>query len=350
MSEKLPNQQPSEEIDLGQLFNAIGKLFNKLFAFIKAVFTTIFSVIIYSIKPIIKHWKIIVGVVVLSFIGGKILEKSKITIYSSQMLVRPYFDSQYQLVDNIEYYNSLISTKDYETLSNIFNVNEDNAKEIISFKISPGPETENERIVQYDRFVKSIDSIRAQDIDFDDYIENRSIYSGNLFQIKVHSYKKDIFPNLEDGLNSSFTNKYSIKKMEKRDSMISIQKANILKDIDEVQKLQSIYINVLEEESKSKENKISLGENLSLTTESKKTREFELLNREIQLRNELSKLDEEKIQEDVFFDTISSFQKIGSPVREFRDKHSLIFPVISFILLCLIYILVKFIRFVKEYE
>ena len=57
----------------------------------------------------------------------------------------------------------------------------------------PGPETENERIVQYDRFVKSIDSVRAQHISFDDFVENRDIYSGDLFEIIVESKKKDIF-------------------------------------------------------------------------------------------------------------------------------------------------------------
>ena len=34
MSEKLPQQNPNEEIDLGQLFNAIGRLFEKIGDFI----------------------------------------------------------------------------------------------------------------------------------------------------------------------------------------------------------------------------------------------------------------------------------------------------------------------------
>ena len=105
MSDKLPNQQPSEEVDLGQLFEAIGKLFNRFINFLQLIFKTIFSVFIYSLKPIINNWKIIVLTMVLAFGVGKFLEYNKPTVYSSQMLVRPYFDSKYQLVDNIEYYN-----------------------------------------------------------------------------------------------------------------------------------------------------------------------------------------------------------------------------------------------------
>ena len=288
---------------------------------------------------------------ILAYLVGFFLERSKPATYSSQMLVKPYFDSKYQLIGNIDYFNALISTSDYNTLMSIFSLNEEEVKKIIKFEISAGPETENDRIVKYDRFIKSIDSIRGQDIDYDDFLENRSIISSDLFQIKVESYIRDIFPKLEDGLNSSFTNNYSIKKMVKRDSMIALQKRNISQAIEEVEKLQDIYINVLEEESKAKETKFKLGENLSLSSDNNtKTREYDLLNQEIKLRKELRQLDEKKIQEDVFFDVISSFQKIGSPVNKFSQRYSIIFPIITFIFLCFLYLSIKLIIYVKNYD
>ena len=142
---------------------------------------------------------------------GYLLEVNKTSVYSSSMLVKPYFDSKYQLVTNINYYNSLLENSDYNTLSDIFNVSIEEAEEIIGFEISPGPETENDRIVQYDRFIKSIDSIRAQEISFDDYVENRSIYSGDLFEIHAFSFKKNIFVNLlrrRTKINGSYENRY----------------------------------------------------------------------------------------------------------------------------------------------
>ena len=138
--------------------------------------------------------------------------------------------------------------------------------------------------------------------------------------------------------------------MRKRDSLISIQKENLLEAIREVKSLQEFYINVLEEDSKSGEVKYTLGENLSITPESSETKEFELLNEEIRLRNELRKLDEQKIQDDVFFDVISSFQAVGSKTKDILDRYSLIFPVLAFILLCLGFVFIKLSKFVKEYE
>ena len=38
MSENLPKNSQNEEVDLGQLFNAIGRLFEKIFSFIGRIF------------------------------------------------------------------------------------------------------------------------------------------------------------------------------------------------------------------------------------------------------------------------------------------------------------------------
>tara|TARA_R110002012_G_scaffold283090_2_gene473178 strand:- start:124832 stop:125902 length:1071 start_codon:yes stop_codon:yes gene_type:complete len=352
------NPQPSnksntsEEIDLIVVFSLIGNAFNKLFKFIGSIFKAIFSVIIYALRAVIVNIKIIVLVMILAGILGYVLERSKPKIYSSSMLVRPYFESKFQLVTNMSYYNALLTNENYQTIANLFEITEEDAAEINGFEILPGPETENDKIVQYDRFVKSIDSVRAQEISFDDYIDNRSIYSGDLFQIAVYSYKNDIFTKLEKGLNSSFTNAYSLKKMQKRDSLITIQKNNILAQLVQVDSLQRIYINVLENESKSQRSEFNLGGEggFSLGKEKSNTREFELLNKEIELRNQLRDLEEKKVDEDVFFDVISSFQKVGKNSIHWYDRYSLLLPIIAFVLLCIIYLTRKIVLYVNNYE
>lgn len=341
----------SEEIDIIVIFNLIGNAFNKFFKFIISIFKAIFSVVIYTVRAVIVNIKIIVIVMFLAGILGYIIEINRPKVYSSSMLVRPYFDSKFQLVTNMSYYNALLNNENYETIGDLFELNEVDASEISSFEILPGPETENDKIIQYDRFVKSIDSVRAQEISFDDYIDNRSIYSGDLFEITVYSYKNDIFPKLEIGLNSSFTNAYSTKKMEKRDSLIIIQKNNIEAQLKQVDSLQKIYINVLEKESQSQSTEISLGgEGFSLSKDKSNTREYDLLNKEIELRNQLRALEEKKVDEDVFFDVISSFQKVGKNTIHWYDRYALLFPIIAFVLLCLIYVTRKTITYVNKYE
>jgi len=349
MSEKQTETSASDEIDLGQLFNALGRLFDRLYNFIKSIFKGILSFIVSILRVIINNYKIILIAVVVSGIIGFTLEKVKPATYGSSMLVKPYFDSKYQLVTNIDYFNALIGNKDYTTLSNIFDLDEGSVKQIKAFEIAPGPETENDRIKQYDKFVKSIDSVRAAEVEFEDFVENRSIYSGDFYEISVESYKKDIFSSLEKGLNSSFTNQYSLKKMKKRDSLIIIQKENILASIQELDSLQKIYVNVLNEEAKSSSGKLNFDSGFPLKQEKSDTKEYELLNQQLKLRNELRILEEKKIEEDVFFDTISSFQKIGTKSDKISEKYSLIFPILSIILLVLLYITTSVVKFVNSY-
>lgn len=348
--ENLPTQPSTEEVDLGQLFKLIGNSFQKLFDFIGSIFKAIFSVFIYTVKAVIENYKIILISMIIAGAIGYGLEKTKRDVYESQMLVKPYFDSKYQLVTNINYYNALIGEKDYKQIRQIFSITEEEAEEIIKFEINPGPETENDRIKEFENFVKGIDSLRAEELSYDDFIENRSIYDGTLFQINVRSYKKDIFRSLEEGLNSTFTNTYSIKKMEKRDSLIAIDKIRIQKSLEQVDSLKTVYIKVMQEETKSSGGAITLKDGMSLVQERVKTKEFELLNKELDLRLALTKLESKKVEEDVYFDTLSSFQDVGSKYTSLWDRYSLIFPIFAFFIVSLFYLAGRFVKFVKSYE
>ncbi|MDO7172150.1 hypothetical protein [Mariniflexile sp. AS56] len=351
MSNDLQKPQQSEEVDLGQIFKLIGDAFDRLFKFVGSIFKAVFSVIIFSIKAVLDNYKIIVLTLVVSAIIGLVLEKKSPVIYKSQMLVKPYFDSKYQLVTNINYYNALIREKDHKQLKELFGIDLKDAGEIINFEINPGPETENDRIVQYDEFVRSIDSVRAQDISFEDYVKNRSIFSGEIFEINVTSTKKDIFRSLEEGLNSTFTNTYSKKKMQKRDSLITIEKERVLISLKDVDSLKRVYINVMELESKSDNSgHLVSSKDGVILNEKTKTREYELLEKQIELQQELSALESQKVEEDVFFDTISSFQDVGAKYQTIFMKYSLIFPFIAFVVLCILFLGVRFVRFAKSYE
>ena len=350
MSKELQQAPQSEEVDLGQLFKMIGNMFNRLFRFVGGIFKAIFSVIIYTLKVLIDNYLLIILSMIIAGVIGYSLEKSKSDVYISEMLVKPYFDSKFQLVTNINYYNALIADEDYSQLGSLFKINEEATKSLIGFEISPGPETENDRILLYEKFIVAVDSVRAQDISFEDYLENRSVYSGDIFQISVKSHKKNIFRSLEDGLNSTFTNTYSVKKMQKRDSLISLDKDRVRKSLIQVDSLKKVYIKVMQSESTSNNSPVTLKDGMSLVQERVQTKEFELLSKELELRRELTRLESQQVEEDVYFDTISSFQDVGSLYTTIFDKYTLLFPVFTFILLSLIFMSYKLIKFVKAYE
>lgn len=350
MSKETLPQPNNEEVDLGQLFEAIGKLFRKIYNFIYSIIKFIFSVIIYSSKAIIDNFKIIVLILIVAGVLGFSLEKIMPSKYDSIMLVRTYFDTKYQLHTNLNYYNALLGEENYSTLADIFDLEEDILKNVVEFELNAGYESENAKIVAYDLFVKSIDSVRAQDVSFEEFIDNRGIFAGDLFEIRVISKNKSIFKHLEGGIYESMNNLYSIKKKELRDSMISIKKQNIMNSIAEIDSLQAVYINVLEKESEATQATVNLSDGFPLQQEKSNTNEFELLNKKIKFRNDLLTLEEEKVEEDEFFDVISSFQEVGNKVVDIKERYTFVLPIVAFVLLCLGYLIKIYIRFVKQYE
>ena len=350
MNRETPQQLPSEEVDLGQLFKLIGKAFDRFYNFIKSIFNSILYVFVFIVKKIIDNYKLIGISIVTAAVLGLGLERMSSKVYASKMLVKPYFESKYQLVTNIDYYNALIEDKNYKRLAEIFQIEKRDAETLLEFEISPGPETENDRILQYESFIKKLDSVRQQNIQFDDFIENRSIYGGTLFEIKVRSLKKDLFRSLETGLNSNFTNNYSIKKMKKRDSLIVVEKARIRESLNQIDSLKKVYIKVMQTESNSNTGAITLKDGMSLVQERVNTREYELLSKELELRNELTKLSAQQIEEDTYFDSVSSFQEIGFIDKSIWNRYCLIFPLLTFVILVVVFMCKQIIAFVRRYE
>ena len=353
MSKELPSKpNNNEEVDLIVFFNLIGNVFSKIINFFKDILIAIFSSIIHALKVLFESWKLILGIMLIAGLAGYFLEKTKPTTYSTSMLVEPYFNSKYQLVNNIDYFNALISNNDYEALKDIFNVDDSVVDDISGFSIEPGPETENDRLLQYETFISKMDSVRAQAYPYEDFIENRSVYSGRYFLVKAYSPKSDIFKSLEAGVLSSFTNDYSDKEMRRRDTLIDIQRQNLQNQLKQVDSLKQIYIKVLQTESSSNKNGISLGTEFSLTGggDKQKTREYDLLREEQRIRNTLNQLEEKKIEEDVVFDVISSFQKVGNSSKNWKERYRFLFPILSFLLLMFYFVARKVINFTLEYE
>jgi hypothetical protein len=349
MSDKLPQQPQNEEIDLGQLFNAIGRLFEKLFLFLVSVFKKLFSIIIYALKPIVNNFKLIAILLMLAAVVGFIADKNKKTVYSSDMLVKPYFDSKYQLANNVDYFNALIGSDNLVELSNIFEINTTDAKELISFKMEIGPETQNDLLIEYDAYISEIDSTLADDVSFEDYVVNRDILAGTIFSITAKSYKGDVFKSLENGFINTFENEYSMKLKKVRDSSLLIKKATHLKELEKIDGLQKTYLGILKTESENSSGSISSQSLIPLIQEKTKTREYDLFQEELKIRDKLRLLDNELLEESEFYDILSGFEDVGTPDSKFMDKYSIIFPALVLSLMILSFVLFNVFNYIKNY-
>jgi len=349
MSENLNSAPQNEEVDLGQLFNMIGKVFKDLFNFIKNVANSLFKVLIYSLKPLVENIKIISIILALSTIFGYVYEKVKNDIYVSEMIVKPYFDSKYQLINNIEYFNSLIAENNQNRLSSIFEIDDTESRSLVEFSIEIAPETKNQLLQEYSRFLETLDSTLATTVTYKDFVNNRNILNGSMFKVTAKSEIEDIFPKLESGFSKSFQNQYSQKNKKLRDSSIFVQRLKLQRDLKRVDSIQRIYIDVLKTDTE-KQTAILPSGAIPLTQEKSKTREYELLQEEIKIRNELKDLDKALITQSDFYDIISSFRATGEKDNSWLRQYKILFPAGIFLLLILGFIVIKAFNFIKDYE
>lgn len=350
MSNKLPQESQNEEVDLGQLFNAIGKMFEKLFAFIGKIFKGLFSIIIYTLKPIVAYFKVIAVILMIAAVMGFVVEKFEKPVYSSKMLVKPYFDSKYQLANNVNYFNALISSGNLNELSDIFEIDSTSAGELIGFNIEIGPETQNDLLKEYNDYVQTIDSTLAKDLPYEEYVENRDILSGTIFSVQAKSGTNDIFISLEKGFEKTFKNKYSEKLKDIRDRTIEVKTSVYKNELRRIDSLQRIYIEVLKNESENGKYTVGLEGLMPMTKEKTLTKEYELFKEEMSIRDSLKMLQQQLIKENDYYDILSGFEEVGTVEKSFWKRYSLIFPIMIMLIITLVYFIFKVFNFIKEYE
>ncbi|MFT6795689.1 MAG: hypothetical protein ACJART_000825, partial [Maribacter sp.] len=172
MAEKQASNQSnsSDEIDLGQLFQMIGKGFNKFFQFLGNIFKGIFNSFILLLLFIQKH---ILKFIILAVVGlavGIYLDITLPTKYTSSMVVEPNFNSVQQLYNNINYYDELAEAKDSIGLAEALGISVKDASFIKDFEIDSYSD-ENQKILLFDKFVRSLDSTTKKAIDMGKYLD-----------------------------------------------------------------------------------------------------------------------------------------------------------------------------------
>jgi hypothetical protein len=358
MSNKLPvesNNKPlqkshDEEIDLGQLFNAIGRLFDKFFNFIGNIFKGLFKLFILVLKPLVENIKLILVVVLVTAIIGFFLERSKTPIYYSEMLVQPHFESKYKLSNNINYFNSLIKSKKFDELSKIFEIDTAQAASLINFGLTAGPETSNTLLLEYNEYIKTIDTSLTSVITFENYVKNRDILSGSIFAVKARSTDNNIFPRLETAFTKTFENPYSKKLKKIRDSTIQSKKDNYQKELNRLDSIQRIYLELKKTEAENSVLKLSGNSMFPMQLERTETKEYELFQEEIKVRRAITALDQELIEESDFYDIVAGFEEEGSLETGLTNNKMFALPLAALGLMIISFLVLKIFIFIKNYE
>ena len=340
----------SEEIDLLQLFGFFESKLKGLFRLVFKGFKSIFDIVIAFLQVLQLHFIKVSVVVIIAFGIGLAYDMNKPKVYASKMIVKPLFESKYQLVTNIKYYDELVKNKEFEKLSSIFNLSKKETESLCGFDIKDGPESEKAKTKLYNEFMKSLDSAAAATVNYDKFVENITIYDASLYEIEVKSSINDVFGNLSKGFKKTFkSNDYSEENKRKKDTLFKLQKESIEKSLADIDALKEVYIKEL---SKDKNQKVELFGNAALkfSEEQQKTKEFEMLQLQISEQKKLTTLQEDAIKENQLFEVVSDFQLIGSVNGGIFNKMKFLLPGLGFLLMMMLIFGVKLNKFIANYN
>ena len=308
MSTSTPKKTNDEEIDLGVLFNSIGRGISRLFAAIGSgimfVLNTILAAVIFVRKRIV-YFAI---ACVVGLILGVILEKVSPSNYMATATLEPHFESARQLYSNVAYANDLAVQQDSVQLGAFFGISQGEAATITSIEIEPFL-TETKLLLEYNDYVLELDTLVAKEVTFSDYVDQIDDFDRKIHTLKVKSLKQDIFGSLLDPLLKSVSEvKYfkdqqatKLKNLEFNDSITQVS-------IVQTDSLLSLFKEVRMVEANKE---FSNGTNLYMSEKAEDNTEISLLDRKIILTEKLEEIRTAKLKAKNVVDVISAFPSVG---------------------------------------
>jgi hypothetical protein len=302
------------------------------------------------IKPFVVNFKFVILAIIIAAVIGFLIERNETPIYHSEMVVKPYFDSKYQLNNNIEYLNRLISNQNFNVLTDIFSIDSIEAKSLKKFTLEQGPESPNDLFVEYNDFIKNIDTSIVDELTYEEYTGNRNFFSGSVYTIRVSSKKNDIFSNLENGIKQFLVNDISKQNKGIRDSIYKIQIDDMNEELLRLDSIQNTYLEVLKAESQRTKLTLDIGGTLPLQEGKSLTKEYELFLKEQEIRRGIRNLKSTLVKEGSYFEILSGFDNIGSRDGNISKNLTIMLPLISIFLMFIVFFGKQFFTFIKNYE
>ena len=288
MSNKLPNTNTTEEVDLGQIFLYIEKVFKKIGKLIEKIFLAFIWLLkkmavlfLFGINIAKKHFIKIGIVAVLIYALFTVLDKRSIPIYSSSILVNQNYETGRLLYNHISKYNLIAQNNDSISLSKELNIHPEVAAQITGFDVSSSI-TKNQLYQEYHSFFKEVDSTIY--VSFYEFEEEYPIELIHTQLITVYSLSPNIYDNLAASIVDVFReNKYFKDKQQTEIANFENQIKTNHQIIAQSDTLMKKYINLMENyygnsADPKKQDNATINLNLANNKDAINTREYEVFN------------------------------------------------------------------------
>ena len=339
-------QNNDEEVDLGSLFTVIGKGFKNFFNFIGNIFKGIFHRLILILLFLKLHILKFSVAVLIGGIVGFFLESNKETKFSSNLIVKPNFESTQLLYENINYYNDLVKQQNTKHLASIFKIDTSKAAALRKFEITPLMNS-NDIINAYDNFILEVDTLTVKSYDFDNFEASFTDYDYLVHNIEVKATVSDIFNELENTIinsiekNTFFTKIKNLTK-ENLNTKDSILKANFI----EVDSLRNVYMRAIIEGAKNNSN----GTNIDLGSKSNATKENDLFEIDRKIIYDLSQTYQDIATKSDVINIISNFKSVGSEIKGITKNLIFIMAALAFLLTLFFILLLDLNKYLENYK
>nr|WP_299386108.1 hypothetical protein [Allomuricauda sp.] len=342
-----PVNNSSDEIDLGQLFQIIGRAFERFFNFIGGIFKGIFHLLILLLIFIQKNIIVLSIAVIVGGVAGYFLDKRLPEKYISKMVVEPNFNSVQQLYNNIDFYDDLAKAKDSTTLATALNITEHEAGSIIQIFVDSYSD-ENQKIKLFDDFIKNLDTTTIKTIDFENYLKNFNSLDARFHQISVMSTNNKVAKKMQQAIIGSISvNDYFKLQKKINDENLDLQEEIYLKQLTEIDSLQSLYRTVLIKEA----DKPMQGTNINLAENGEsRNKELALVQEKEVLKERLVELNRERANKSEILNIISDFPTRGVALKGLWNRYLFVLPLVLLVMVIGVLLALQLNKFLRDYS
>ncbi|MDO5969502.1 hypothetical protein Q4Q35_06765 [Flavivirga aquimarina] len=311
MSKDLPQPpQQSEEVDLGQLFKLIGNVFSNFFRFIGSIFNKLFLAFVWLVFFVKKHVLKLAIAGIVGVILGIVLEKTSEPVYKSSITVKQNYNTGENLYNVIDYYNDLIK-QDVNILKTVLGVKSEEAESILNFEIEPTI-SENQKLQEFHAYLKTLDTSLTKILDYKTFLKNSKDYHHQYQQITIKAKERNNFKTVFHKIISNINSNVYFKQEQEKDLReLKAQASAIFKGLIKSDTLLAVYQKAI---VKSAENNNDSQTQITIANKGNQssTKEFELYNKDLELRRELVEIEREIADKKHIIEITSSKQDSGT--------------------------------------
>jgi hypothetical protein len=343
------------EVDLGNVFNAISRFFAKLGRFLANVSMAIVSSFILLLLFLKKKIIWLVLAALIGFAYGAYTNYSRGSNYYSTMIARLNFGSSRSLYNSIDYLNALISQGRLKELSQLLKISEQEAGKLVFFEARPVEdelsiiELYKQQFLDYNRSsTLRTDTFWTRTVTYKDFKKSLTNYDMPVQEVTAIGRQPDVFPKLQPAFINLIASNGILKRNSEINQRIKVEEENILvSSLQGLDTLRTVYNKRLREQPGG------TGQSTNLTVldqaQSKPNPELALYDKVLELKDELNAVRKDMVNNQEIIQVYASFNPVGRKLSIFRQS-AIQYTYQALVLALVILLLIELYKALNNYE